>query len=114
MSDCIFCKIIRGEIPSTKVFEDDEVLAIRDIKPQTPVHVLVMPKAHLSGLLAMEDADEARIGHLMNCARRIAQAEGLEPGGARFVINYGPHAGQTVNHLHVHVMGGRQMALQQA
>lgn len=113
MSDCIFCKIISGDIPSTKVFEDDDILAIRDINPQTPVHVLVMPKRHLSSLMAMEDRDEGLLGRLMNRARHIAQAEGLEDGGARFVINYGPHAGQTVAHLHIHVMGGRQMGLQQ-
>lgn len=114
MDDCIFCKIIRGEIPSSRLYEDDEILAIRDIKPQTPVHVLIMPKRHIPSLLVTGNGDESLLGRLMLRASEVARQEGLEKNGARFVINSGAHACQSVGHLHVHVMGGRQMGLNQA
>ena len=111
MSDCIFCKIIRGEIPGNTIYEDDEMIAFCDIRPAAPVHFLVIPKNHIPSLMDLEAEDIALAGRLMNKAQELAK----EPGGcgttgARFVINSGRDAGQTVDHLHVHVLGGRALA----
>lgn len=103
---CIFCKIAAGEIPSKKVHEDDLVIAIRDIKPQAPVHVLVMPKAHVASLWELED--ERLAGRLLAVAAQIARTEGLEKGW-RLIGNTREHAGQEVAHLHLHVFGGRPL-----
>jgi len=112
MSDptCIFCKIVRGEIPSPRVLEGDEWVAIRDINPAAPVHVLVIPRRHVESVAALEDGDGALAGALLLAARDVARAEGIAESGYRTVINTGGHGGQTVAHLHVHVIGGRQLS----
>lgn len=105
--DCIFCKIVAGEIPCDKVMETDSVLAFRDINPQAPTHVLVIPKKHVPGVPdATEDDD---LGGLLLACKEVARLEGVDRTGYRLVINSGQQGGQTVNHLHVHVLGGRQM-----
>jgi len=107
MSDCIFCKIIKGEIPSKKVYEDDELFAFHDINPAAPVHFLVIPKKHIKNLMMAEAEDTALLGRLLNKAQELAQEMGCSEKGARFVINAGRDGGQTVDHLHIHVLGGR-------
>ena len=110
MNDCLFCKIAAGEIPSTKVYEDEQVLALRDIAPQAPVHVLVIPKKHVSGWYDAKDEDDALLAHLMRVAANVAKMEGVVDSGFRVVSNCGADAQQTVRHLHLHVLGGRTMA----
>ena len=105
---CLFCKIIAGEIPSKKIFEDDLTYAFRDINPQAPLHVLVVPRKHIASLADSGPEDENLLGHLHLVAARIAASEGLSDG-FRTVINTGPDGGQTVDHLHVHLLGGRSM-----
>jgi histidine triad (HIT) family protein len=107
--DTIFGKIIRREIPATIVYEDDLCLAFRDVAPQAPVHLLVIPKKPLANLTAAEPADQALLGHLLLAAKQVAAQEGLEKG-YRLVINTGEDGGQTVFHLHVHILGGRALA----
>jgi len=109
MNDCLFCKIAAGEIPSTKVYEDDKALAFRDIAPQAPVHVLVIPKKHVSGWYDAKDEDDALLAHLMRVAAKVAELEGIVDSGFRVVSNCGTDAQQTVKHLHLHVLGGRTM-----
>ena len=113
MSDCLFCKIITGEIPSTKVYEDDTVFAFRDINPQAPTHVLVVPKAHIADCNGVSAANSAVVAHIFEVIPKIAQAEGLT-GGYRVVSNCGSDAGQTVQHLHFHILGGKQLNLEMA
>ncbi len=110
MNDCIFCKIIRGEIPSDKVYEDDRALAFRDINPQAPKHILVIPKDHMADFLACADRSGDLMGHLMGVAARIARAEGLQEKGFRVVTNCGEHGAQSVAHFHIHVIGGAQLS----
>ena len=105
---CLFCKIIAGEIPSKKVFEDDLTYAFRDINPQAPTHVLVVPRKHIASLAETSADDQEMLGYLHLVAARIAKSEGLEKG-FRTVINTGPDGGQTVDHLHIHLLGGRAM-----
>ena len=104
---CLFCRIASGQIPSTKVAETDEAMAFRDIDPKAPTHVLVIPRAHVGSLT--EAADPAMLGALLSFAASVAQAEGLDARGYRVVINNGRDGGQTVDHLHLHVLGGRHM-----
>ncbi len=113
MSNCLFCRIIAGEIPSTKVYEDDTVLAFRDIAPQAPTHILVIPKAHISGVSAITAENSAVVAHIFEVIPQIAAAEGLSEG-FRVVSNCGDHAGQTVHHLHFHILGGKPLSLQMA
>ena len=113
MADCLFCKIIAGDIPSSKVYEDDLVLAFRYIAPQAPTHVLVVPKAHIADCSAVTPENSAIIAHIFEVIPGIARAEGLE-NGYRVVSNCGPDAGQTVQHLHFHILGGRPLALEMA
>ena len=113
MSDCLFCKIIAGEIPSTKVYEDDSVLAFRDIAPQAPCHVLVIPKNHIADVNGITAENSAIVAHIFQVIPQIAKAEGLE-NGYRVVSNCGPDAGQTVNHLHFHILGGKELSLEMA
>ena len=113
MSDCLFCRIIRGEIPSSKVYEDETVYAFRDIAPQAPTHVLVIPKTHISGCNAVTTENSTVVAHIFEVIPKIAAAEGLT-GGYRVVSNCGPDAGQTVPHLHFHILGGKAMDLQMA
>jgi len=105
MSDCIFCKIARGEIPSHKVYEDDEVFAFHDINPVAPVHFMLIPKLHLDSLARAEEAHTALLGKMLILASRLAREQGLE-NGFRSVINTGKGGGQEVFHLHIHVIGG--------
>ena len=109
MNDCLFCKIAAGEIPSTKVYEDEQTLAFRDIAPQAPVHVLVIPKKHISGWYDAKDEDDALLAHLMRVAANVAKMEGVVDSGFRVVSNCGADAQQTVRHLHLHVLGGKAM-----
>lgn len=110
MDQCIFCKIIRGEIPSTKVFENELVYAFRDIQPQAPVHILVVPKKHITSLAAIDAASDAELAACLRACREIALAEGLGENGFRVVTNAGKDACQSVPHLHFHILGGEQMA----
>ena len=107
--DCIFCKIINREIPATIVYEDERCLAFRDISPQAPVHVLVIPKNHFASLRDAEETDEAVIGYVMRKCTAIAEQEGIRQSGFRTVINTGSDAQQSVFHLLVHLLGGRPM-----
>ena len=113
MNGCLFCKIIKGEIPSTKVYEDDLVYAFRDIAPQAPCHVLVIPKAHLSSVNDITPENSTVVAHIFEVIPQIAAAEGLT-GGYRVVSNCGADAGQTVHHLHFHILGGKTPALEMA
>ncbi len=107
-ADCLFCRIATGEIPAAKVHDDDQVLAIRDINPQAPTHVLVMPVAHVASAADLADADGPLLGRLFAVAADIARSEGLASGW-RVVTNVGPDGGQSVDHLHLHLLGGRPM-----
>lgn len=110
MSDCIFCKIAAGEIPAQKVFEDDFVVAFRDLNPQAPVHVLIIPKKHVASVKNLTDDDKNLVAHIfVDVAKKIAAELGIADGGFRLVINTGDDGGQTVHHLHVHLLGGRKM-----
>jgi len=108
MASCLFCDIAAGEVPATQVHADEDFFAFRDIDPKAPTHVLVIPRRHLSGLAELGDGDIDLVGRLLVTATRIAAAEELE-AGYRFVINCGDDGGQTVNHLHLHILGGRPM-----
>ena len=105
----IFAKIIAGEIPADIVYEDDQVLAFRDIAPQAPTHILVIPRKPIVGLHTATDADSALLGHCLQVCRKVAEAEGLPAGGYRVVTNIGRDGGQSVHHLHFHVLGGRPL-----
>lgn len=105
--NCLFCKIIQGAIPCDKLFEDDEVLAFRDIAPEAPVHFLVIPKKHISGPAAVTMEDEQIIGKMMRIGNEVAKQEGIED--FRLVFNNGERAGQTVFHIHMHILGGRDL-----
>jgi histidine triad (HIT) family protein len=105
---CLFCKIVSGDIPAKRLYEDDRVLAFPDINPQAPVHILIIPKQHLASH-AHATPEDAMLGHLISAAGEIARAKNLA-NGYRLVINTGPDGGQTVDHLHIHLLGGRPMA----
>ena len=109
MSDCLFCKIAAGEIPSGKVYEDDRCLAFHDIDPQAPTHFLVIPKAHIPSVAGVDADNAAVVGHIFTVIARIARDEGLE-NGYRVVSNVGADGGQTVEHLHFHILGGTRLA----
>lgn len=108
--DCIFCKIASGELPARVIYEDDRAVAFEDIAPQAPVHTLVIPKRHISTLLDMADGDKELVGHLFRVARDLAREKGVDEGGFRLVLNTNADAGQTVFHLHLHLLGGRRMS----
>ena len=109
MSDCIFCKIINKELPSTVVYEDEEILAFKDINPVTPVHILVIPKKHISNLNEVEPEDEATIGKIYTVIKQIARKEGIAEKGYRIIVNCGEDGGQEVGHLHFHILGGKKL-----
>ena len=111
--DCIFCKIVAGEIPSNKVYEDESILAFRDISPMAPTHILVIPKEHIPSVDGITAENSAVVAHIFTVIPGIAAAEGLA-NGYRVVSNCGPDAGQTVNHLHFHILGGRELTLEMA
>lgn len=105
--DCIFCKIAAGEIPSTKVYEDDRVLAFEDLNPMMPVHTLIVPKEHHANI--GDDIPDALMGHLFNTVKKVAEIKGIAESGYRVIVNTGDDACQTVHHVHVHVLGGAPM-----
>ena len=113
MENCLFCKIVAGDIPSTKVYEDEKILVFRDIAPQAPTHILVVPKAHIESVNGITDENSAVVAHIFQMIPAIAKAEGLEEG-YRVVSNCGPNAGQTVFHLHFHILGGKALSLEMA
>jgi histidine triad (HIT) family protein len=108
--DCIFCKIVGGEIPSDTVYRDEKVFAFRDINPQAPVHVLVIPVRHIASLAELTEADAPLVGHMVYVASQVARQEGIAERGYRLAISCGWEGGQAVPHLHLHLLGGRQMA----
>lgn len=109
MENCIFCKIISGEIPCTKVYEDDMVLSFKDINPEAPVHVLIIPKKHISTLNEITEEDSKLISHILLVAKKIAKELGVSETGYRVVSNCGEDGGQTVQHIHFHLLGGRSL-----
>jgi histidine triad (HIT) family protein len=109
MSDCLFCRIIKKELPASIVFEDDTILAFNDINPQAPTHVLVLPKRHIATLNDLGAADDSLVGEIVRRAAAIAAERGLAAGGYRTVFNTNRDAGQTVFHIHLHLVGGRHM-----
>lgn len=109
MPDCIFCKIVRGEIPCTKVYEDDKVLAFDDIHPMAPVHVIIIPKQHISTLMDIDAKNIDIVNNLIATAQKVSQIKGIAAKGFRTVINCNAEGGQVVFHLHVHVLGGRKL-----
>jgi histidine triad (HIT) family protein len=109
MSDCIFCKIIKGDIPSTNVYKDEQVTAFRDINPVAPTHILIVPNKHIDSVNMMIVDDEPLMGHLYTVAKQLAAQEGIAEGGYRLIVNTGAEAGQTVFHIHLHLLGGRQL-----
>jgi histidine triad (HIT) family protein len=109
MSDCIFCKIIKGDIPGTIVFRDEQVTAFRDIHPAAPTHILLVPNRHIDSVNMLAAEDEPLIGHLVKVAGQLAAQEGIAEGGYRLIINTNAHAGQTVFHIHLHLLGGAPM-----
>ena len=108
--NCIFCKIIAGEIPGEILHEDEEAIAFRDINPQSPIHLLIIPKRHIPSLADLSEADSYLMGHLINVANQLAKREGISENGYRLVINCGKEGGQLVPHLHIHLMGGRNLS----
>jgi len=110
MADNIFAKIIRKEIPAKIVYEDERVLAFRDIEPKAPIHIVIVPKKDIARVSEAQAGDEALLGHLLTVAAEIARKEGIDGTGYRLVINKGAHAGESVPHLHLHLLGGRPMS----
>ena len=104
---CLFCRIATGEIPSTQVYADDRVVAFRDIAPRAPTHIVIVPRVHIASAADLSDDDAPLAGHLLAVAADVARAEGIAAGGYRIVTNVGRYGGQTVDHLHLHLMGGR-------
>lgn len=107
--DCLFCKIVAGDIPSAKVYEDEKVYAFRDIEPQAPVHILIIPKEHIASANELTEENASVVGHIFAVAAKIAKDEGIADGGYRIVNNCGQDGGQTVGHLHFHMLGGRSL-----
>jgi len=107
---CLFCRIVAGEIPAAKVYEDEEILAFSDIKPEAPLHVLIVPKRHISTVNDLAESDDRLVGAMIRRAAAIAAERGVDASGYRTVFNCNSHAGQTVFHLHLHLLGGRTMA----
>ena len=111
MEDCIFCKIINKQIPSEIIYEDEEIIAFKDIEPVAPVHILVVPKKHISSVMDLSDDDQALIGKIYLTIKKLAVELGVEKEGFRVVTNCGENAGQTVKHIHFHLLGGKKLAL---
>ena len=109
MTDCIFCKIVNGDIPSETIYQDDDVLVFRDLGPQAPVHVLAIPKKHISTINDIQPADAELIGKLYLAAQNVAKAEGMDDSGYRCVMNCNDDGGQTVHHIHLHILGKRKL-----
>ena len=109
MEDCLFCKIIKGEIPSNKVYEDEDVFAFSDINPQAPSHILVVPKKHIESAAKLEKEDEELVGKIFTTIKKIAEEKGFANDGFRVINNCGKKAGQTVKHLHFHILAGKDL-----
>lgn len=109
MKDCLFCKIVKGEVPSTKVYEDEEILAFKDINPAAPIHILVIPKKHITSLAHLEKEDEALVGKIYGVMNQIAEKQGFKENGYRVIVNCGKDGGQEVMHLHFHLLAGKQL-----
>ena len=109
MDDCLFCKIIKGEIPSQRVYEDDEILAFKDINPAAPVHILVIPKKHIDSIAKMEKEDEVLVGKIYTVINKIAEEQGVKEDGFRVIVNCGKNGGQEVMHLHFHLLAGTKL-----
>ena len=109
MTDCIFCKIVSGEIKGTVVYNDEQTTAFRDINPVAPTHILIVPNRHIESINALTSDDEQLMGHLFTVASQLAKSEGIDQSGYRLIANTGPDGGQTVFHLHVHLIGGQRM-----
>ena len=109
MEDCIFCKIIKGEIPSNKVYEDEEILAFYDINPAAPIHILVIPKKHIDCIAHLNQEDESLIGRIYGVINKIAEEKGFKEQGFRVIVNSGEDGGQEVMHLHFHILAGRKL-----
>lgn len=110
MNDCLFCKIASGTIPAKVIYQDDQVLVFEDINPQAPIHLLVIPRQHLDSLEQAEAGDVPLLGHLMSTCAKVARHAGIAETGYRVVVNTGVQGGQTVSHIHLHVLGGRHLA----
>lgn len=111
MDDCIFCKIIKREIPSSIVYEDKEIIAFRDVNPQAPIHILVIPKKHISSLVDLKEEDEMVVGRIYTVINKIAEQEGIDKKGFRVIVNCGEDGGQEVKHLHFHILGGKKLGV---
>ena len=109
MEDCLFCKIAKGEIPSQKVFENDEILAFKDINPIAPIHILVIPKKHITSLAHIQKVDEELIGRIYGAINTISEEQGFKQDGYRVIVNCGKNGGQEVMHLHFHIIGGKKL-----
>ena len=109
MPDCVFCKILQGQIPSTRVYEDDRVYAFEDINPQAPTHVLIVPRLHIATLNDLKPEDNETIGHMIHTATRIARDQGIHESGYRTVFNVNADAGMVVFHVHLHLLGGKRL-----
>lgn len=107
--NCLFCKISQKDIPADIVFENDEVVAFRDLHPQAPVHILVIPKKHISSINEITEEDELLVGKLVITAKKLAKEQGIDENGFRVIMNCNQHGGQTVFHIHLHLLGGRQL-----
>ncbi len=108
--DCIFCQIVAGKVPSDILYQDGEVIAFRDINPQAPTHLLIIPKKHISSLAHLSEAESPLIAHMVNIANRLAKDEGISERGYRLVVSCGEEGGQLVPHLHMHLLGGRRLS----
>ncbi len=108
--DCVFCKIVAGEIPADIFYQDEEVVAFRDINPVAPTHLLIIPKKHIPSLILLSEAESSLIGDMVNTANQLAKREGISESGYRLVLNCGEQGGQLVPHLHIHLLGGRQLS----
>ncbi len=108
--DCVFCQIVAGKLPSETLYQDDEVMAFRDIHPLAPTHVLIIPKRHIPSLAELADAEASIIGHMVRVANQLARQEGIAESGYRLVVSSGRDGGQVVPHLHMHLLGGRKLS----
>ncbi len=108
--DCIFCRIVAGEIPADILYQDEEVIAFRDINPLAPTHLLIIPKKHIPSLVHLSEAESPLMGHMVSIANQLAKREGVSESGYRLTINCGEQGGQLVPHLHMHLLGGRQLS----
>jgi histidine triad (HIT) family protein len=109
MAECIFCRIAEGSLPATIVYDDGDIVAFRDISPQAPTHIVLIPRKHIASLRELVEQDDASVGYLVRAAARLAQEEHIAERGYRLVVNCGREAGQTVDHLHFHLLGGRAL-----